>query len=267
MTEELIAKIGQLIADLKSSHAVNVNSGSLKERVIETGKSYFETFRPRLGRVVPAERISKVDEIWQQLIRLAHGRNRRTSYLKNLGTVRNEITEFNVLAISNPEQVREKTPEFSRTETTLIETLHDLLPSAAQSYVQGILDLSSSTRVSYRGAACEFREAFREVLDHLAPDDAVTQSKGFSFEKGKTTPTMKQKVRFILKSRGMNQTQRQVAEKSVDLVEALSGDVARAIYDRASLSTHIETTRKEVLQLKRYIDTMLFDLLEIKAPS
>ena len=267
MTEELIATIGQLIGDLKSSKAVNVDSGTFKERVIKAGKSYFEAFRPQLGRVVPVERISKVDEIWQQLIRLAHGRNRRTSYLKHLRAVRNEITEFNVLAISNLEQAREKTPEFSRTESTLIDTLRDLLPSAAQSYVQGILDLSSSTRVSYRGAACEFREAFREVLDHLAPDDAVTQSKGFSFEKGKTIPTMKQKVRFILKSRGLGQTQRQVVEKSVDLVEALSGDVARAIYDRASLSTHIETTRREVLQLKRYIDTMLFDLLEIKAPS
>ncbi|HEU5237068.1 MAG TPA: hypothetical protein VFU37_07990 [Pyrinomonadaceae bacterium] len=267
MTEELIAKIGQLIADLKSSRAVNVNSRSLKERVIETGKSYFATSRPQLGKVVPAERISKVDEIWQQVIRLAHGRNRRTSYLKHLRTVRNEITEFNVLAITNPERFGEKTPEFSRMETTLIETLRDLLPSAAQSYVQGMSDLSSSTRVSYRGTACEFREAFREVLDHLAPDHAVTESKGFSFEKGKTMPTMKQKVRFILKSRGLGQTQRQVVEKSVDLVEALSGDVARAIYDRASLSTHIETTRKEVLQLKRYIDTMLFDLLEIKAPS
>src|ERR1700730_2605616 len=106
MTEELIATIGQLIGDLKSSKAVNVDSGTFKERVIKAGKSYFEAFRPQLGRVVPVERISKVDEIWQQLIRLAHGRNRRTSYLKHLRAVRNEITEFNVLAISNPEQAR-----------------------------------------------------------------------------------------------------------------------------------------------------------------
>jgi hypothetical protein len=264
MTEQLIARIGQLITDLKTSKAVNVDSPAFKERVIESGKFYFEKFRPALRRVVPADRVSKVDDIWQQLIRLAHGRNRRTSYLKHLTAVGKEITEFNILAISNPEQARETTPAFSRTESVLIETLRDLLPSAAQSYVQGVLDLSSSTRVSYRGAACEFREAFREVLDHLAPDDAVVASKGFSFQKDKTKPTMKQKVQFILKSRGMSQTQRQVAEKSVDLLEALSGDIARAIYDRASLSTHIETTRKEVLQLKRYIDTMFFDLLEIK---
>ena len=32
MTEELIAKIGQLIADLKSSHAVNVNAGNFPSR-------------------------------------------------------------------------------------------------------------------------------------------------------------------------------------------------------------------------------------------
>src|SRR6266571_3452267 len=100
MTEQLIARIGQLITDLKTSKAVNVDSLALKARVIEAGKFYFEKCRPALGTVVPSDRVLKVDEIWQQLIRLAHGRNRRTSYLKHLTAVRKEITEFNILAIS-----------------------------------------------------------------------------------------------------------------------------------------------------------------------
>ena len=55
-----------------------------------------------------------------------------------------------------------------------------------------------------------------------------------------------------------------VAEKALELIETLSADIARAIYNRASLATHVETTQDEVVQLKRYIDTMLFDLLAIR---
>ena len=52
-------------------------------------------------------------------------------------------------------------------------------------------------------------------------------------------------------------------EKSVNLIESLAGDVARAVYDRASLATHVESSRIEVQRIKRYVDTVLFDLLEI----
>lgn len=75
---------------------------------------------------------------------------------------------------------------------------------------------------------------------------------------------MKQKVRFILRSRGKGATHRTVAEKSLELIEALGADIARAFYERASVSTHVTTTRDEAQQLKRYIDALLFDLLEIR---
>ncbi len=139
-----------------------------------------------------------------------------------------------------------------------------MVPSAAASYIQGILDLASPEKVSYRGCACEFREAFRETLDYLAPDEEVMKAQGYTPEKDRKTPTMKQKVRFILKSRGLNQTRSNVTEKSLELIESLHGDIARAIYDRASLATHLETTREEVFQLKRYVDTIFFDLLAIQ---
>ncbi len=74
---------------------------------------------------------------------------------------------------------------------------------------------------------------------------------------------MRQKVRVILSSRGKNRTQHVAAEKTVELIETLSGEVARAVYNRASLSTHVETTKDEVVQLKRYMDALFFDLLEI----
>jgi len=54
-----------------------------------------------------------------------------------------------------------------------------------------------------------------------------------------------------------------VAEKAIGVVEGLAGEVVRAAYDRASLATHLETTRAEVIRIKRYVDSVLFDLLEI----
>jgi hypothetical protein len=74
---------------------------------------------------------------------------------------------------------------------------------------------------------------------------------------------MKQKTRYILASRGRHKPQRVTAEKITGLVEELSGEVTRAVYDRASLATHVQQSKQEVQQVKRYVDTVLFDLLEI----
>ena len=144
-----------------------------------------------------------------------------------------------------------------------METLDRLVPSAAASYRQGFNDLNGVDRLSYRGTAAEFREALRETLDHLAPDDQVMAQEGFALEANQTTPTMKQKVRFVLTSRGRNKTQREAAEKSLALIGELSGEVMRAIYNRASLATHVQESKMEVQKIKRYVDTVLFDLLEI----
>ena len=87
----------------------------------------------------------------------------------------------------------------------------------------------------------------------------------FKPEKDQTRPTMKQKTRYILKSRKRNTAQRSAAEKMLGLIEGLSGDVMRAVYSRASVAAHVHQSRDEVQQIKRYVDTVLFDLLEIKS--
>jgi hypothetical protein len=86
---------------------------------------------------------------------------------------------------------------------------------------------------------------------------------GFELEQNQTKPTMKQKVRFVLRSRERKKSQTESAEKSAELVESLAGEVTRAVYNRASLAVHVESARNEVLRVKRYVDTVLFDLLEI----
>ena len=74
---------------------------------------------------------------------------------------------------------------------------------------------------------------------------------------------MKQKVRYVLVTRNRPKAQRETAEKSLSLIEELSGEVARAVYNRASLATHVSESKSEVAKIKRYVDIVLLDLLEI----
>ncbi|HXC41296.1 MAG TPA: hypothetical protein VN667_20355, partial [Burkholderiales bacterium] len=199
-------------------------------------------------------------------VRLAHENNARRTYLKTIGTLRKELSEFNILALSSPavpavQSTASASP--SREETLILKTLEALVPSAAASYRQGWSDLVGSERLSYRGTAAEFRESLRETLDQLAPDADVQSQNWYKREDGQTKPTMKQKARYILTSRERNKTQRESAEKILTLIEELSGEVMRAVYNRASLATHIHQSKAEVQKIKRYVDTVLFDLLEI----
>jgi hypothetical protein len=175
------------------------------------------------------------------------------------------LNEFSIAAHTRPTSDAPLTAPSAATlaELRLIETLERLVPSAAASYRQALIDLADGARLSYRGTASEFREALRETLDHLAPDDSVMQQPNYTQEPGQSKPTMKQKVRFVLSSRNRNKTQRESAEKSVAFVSELSGEIARAVYNRASLATHVQESRNEVARIKRYVDTVLVDLLEV----
>jgi hypothetical protein len=44
------------------------------------------------------------------------------------------------------------------------------------------------------------------------------------------------------------------------LIEELTGSLARASYERSSLSAHIAPTERELRQLKEYIDSVLAEL-------
>ena len=47
------------------------------------------------------------------------------------------------------------------------------------------------------------------------------------------------------------------------VVEERVGALARSVYTRSSLSTHVGTTKQEVQQVKAYVDVVLSELLEI----
>lgn len=267
MIGQLITDVEALGASLRRGQAVNVNDQSSKDRAIGLATRYFNEVRPRLVATSgETEALLRHDEEWQQLVRLAHGNNARRTYLKTVNALRKRLLEFNISALSMPAVPATQTAAGtspSREEALILKTLESLVPSAAASYRQGLSDLIGPERLSYRGTAAEFRESLRETLDQLAPDADVQGQEWYKPEADQKKPTMRQKVRYILTSRERNKTQRDSAEKTLALIEELSGEVMRAVYNRASLATHIHQSRGEVQKIKRYVDTVLFDLLEI----
>ncbi|WP_395018429.1 hypothetical protein [Dongia sp.] len=149
----------------------------------------------------------------------------------------------------------------SSEDNEIIRMLDALVPSAAQSYQQAILDLADDSRVSFRGPALELREALREILDHLAADSEVTSMPGYSHEDGRPAPTMKQKVRFIMKKKA-NRSSSGVTEQAVTTFEESIALLTRAVYERSSKATHVASERQTVVQLRLYVVAILHEILK-----
>jgi hypothetical protein len=149
------------------------------------------------------------------------------------------------------------------TEQLIIATLARILPAAAASYEQCLIDLNEVSRRSYRGVAHELREILRETLNYLAPDAEVLAQQGFRLEPDTARPTQKQKAIFVLRKRGLSREETSAPELTVSMVEELAASITRTAYSRGSKSAHTVTSGPEVRQLKMYIDAVLGELLEI----
>ena len=153
------------------------------------------------------------------------------------------------------------------TEGLIIGTLSRILPAAAASYEQCLVDLGGIPRRSYRGVAHELREVLRETLNYLAPDDKVMAEPDFKLEKNLTRPTQTQKALYVLRKRGLSREAMGAPELTVSMIDELGAAITRTAYQRGSKSAHSSSSAKEVRQLKMYIDAVLGELLEIHASS
>jgi hypothetical protein len=264
--QSLLASLTELQRAIGRVTAVNVNAASARESARSLVQGYFRQARPDLLNVgVADEDLEVLDGQMQRLLQLANGRNAKSSYTRLLGEVRRGLQELELLRERRlGDQRREGPIVASSIETRIIETLRELVPSAALSYEQALRDLNASAdRVSFRGTAVELREALRETLDHLAPDEVVMAAQGFRLEQNQTGPTQKQKVRFILRSRRVPEGARKAPEDAATLIDELVAGVARASYQRGSLATHVASTEHEVRQLKMYVDSVLAELLQV----
>jgi hypothetical protein len=160
-----------------------------------------------------------------------------------------------------PNSVKTETVAHTEEDEQIINSLDALVPSAALSYKQAILDLKDNSRVSFRGPALELREALREILDYLAPDGEVAAAPGYVQEKDRAGPTMKQKVRFIMKKK-VKRSSSDPPEQTVTAFEETIAALTRAVYERSSKATHVASERQTVVQLRRYVVAILHEIIE-----
>lgn len=256
--------IQSLIKSVKKVKAQHVNSENLKDEIKSLVVNYFQTIRAALSQ--QNSEVALLDEKMQTLLSFRNTRTLVSSYLRELVAILKQVRvlEAQQIISGSGAPVTGQNSEINTVEqdTKIINVLTELLPRVALSYQQVILDLSSK-RLSFKGTACELREILREVLDHLAPDSNVLASDGFKLEKDRSGPTMKQKVRYILKMRDKTKSAIEAPENATAVVEESIAKLARATYDRSSISIHAETEKREIQNLKRYLDSVLCELLEI----
>jgi hypothetical protein len=223
--------------------------------------TYFESVRSELlAAQSRSPLVDEIDFVVQALLQLASASRERQAYVGQLNELKPYLLEATIdllRARGSPRLV------LSDTERAILSTLGNMLPMSAASYEQALLDLSQGSRVSWRGTATELREVLREVIDQLAPDQAVVAMPGFHLEENQTKPTQRQKVRFILRARRSTSAAITVAETSLVTVDEAVAALARSTYTRSAVSTHARTNIAEVRNLKRYVDALLGELLEI----
>lgn len=265
--DQLWSDVDALRSAIGRSQAVNVNASRLREQAQGVVQLYFREVRPELLSVeIGEEELRLIDGEIQALLQLAQGMNVKTSYfrvLRNIGRRRSPLAALRKRRLGEASVIPPHgTGGHGDTERRILGTLKAMLPDAAASYEQAIVDLTDPSRRSWRGTAVEFREVVREVLDHLAPDGEVTKEPGFRLERDRIAPTMRQKASFVLRSRELPGTSRRAPQDAIAVVEELTTSFVRSTYERGSASTNGAPEKGEIERLKMYVDTVLMELLE-----
>jgi hypothetical protein len=269
--EFLWQRIDSFAGALARYKAKNVNAAALRKQARDIVKSYFDEPRHALQRLgTSEEKINEFDLEMQRLIGLSTGLNSRVSYqktLRELKASRKKIETGLEFLIGVEASIATVAPAVGNIEGAILKTLQTMLPDAAKSYTQVLIDLQDKSKKSYRGTAAELRESVREVLDHLAPDAEVVKTQGFKLEPGLNGPSMKQKVRFIMRARKAIDAARQTAENSAQHLDENIAALGRSVYTRGSVDVHTGRARQEILNFKLYADAVLGELLEIHKPD
>ena len=66
-----------------------------------------------------------------------------------------------------------------------------------------------------------------------------------------------------LRARGQNKSSTGVPEQTATTVDEMVGTLARSVYDRSSVATHVASERRTVLQIRLYVVAVLHDILEL----
>lgn len=265
--DSLWSDFEQLRGRVSRSTAVNVNAADLRSRAQQVVHAYFRQVRPELGRLgLMDSDLHELDGGMQSFLELSNGRNAKTSYVRVLRGIWRTRTPLAALRerMLGERSLVPDSPGIESSERRILDTLRDMLPESAHSYEQGIRDVESGDRISWRGTAAEFREVLREVLDYLAPDEEVIGQEGFRLESDQTGPTMRQKALFVFRSRGASEAARRAPQDAINVVEQSTASFVRSTYQRGSVSTHGSPTHDDVNRVRRFVGVALAELLEVR---
>jgi len=257
----LMARVHSLDKDVRPLKGKQVFKAAIRQDAKEIVDAYFREHREPLVVSGPGN-VSDIDAVMHRLLETAQRHSTAATYRSTLKELDGQLhqAERQALLVGSSSRIDHHEP----VDQLILATLSGLLPSAARSYEQALSDLKAANRLSWRGPATDLREALRETLDHLAPDDEVTKTHGFKLEKDTTGPTMKQKVRHILGKRGADKSAMQSPEAATQAVDEIVGTFVRGVYTRSSISTHTPTDRMEILRIRDWVRVALCELLEVR---
>lgn len=239
-----------------------LNSLKARTELREVVQKYFDLVRPTFAPSSEQnELIKPVDSALQILLMESHKRGQTSRYKKLLAEARDALIQIDAAQLLPHSDSAES---IEGIDASILDSLDELLPSASLSYRQAIEDLQGTARYSWRGPATDLRECMREVIDHLAPDKDVESASGYKREQDARGPTMKQKVRFVLRARSTSTAATASVESAAVAVEEAIGVFVRSVYTRSSVSTHVATSRDEVLRIKSLVQVVLQELLELR---
>lgn len=259
-----IKKVESVKKQIRKISTVQISSTKHKDILRSLISEYFEEIRPVLvPEMEETDETNILDNSFQNLLAYSHKKGIRSVYEKYLDDIRNCLIK---IESTNPfTSIKKHEKTFSdKIDDRIVSTLMELIPSAANSYSQALLDLRETERLSWRGPGTDLRESLRETLDVLAPDEDVKKTPGYKQEPNTNGPTMKQKVRYILKNREVNSSIIDTADNTINYIEELMGSFVRSVYTRSSVSTHTVTTKVEILKLKQMIQIIFCDILELR---
>ena len=255
--EALLRETDRLRRTLKSGPGTQIQANVDCEKIRTLCAAYFDA----RSELADSEDALAADGIFKDLHSVTRGKPSRAKVVDRLTTAKQLLVKLEGATLTSAST--KSAGRRTATDQLIIETLRDVCPSAAGAYSQVLIDLGADKRESWRGPATDLREALRETLDVLAPDEGVTKEPGFKLEKDAHRPTMKQKVRYILKKRETPHGAMAAPESAVQGIEDILGGILRSVYNRTSISTHTATDKKEVVRVHAWVRLVMCDLLEV----
>lgn len=248
---------------LNKNKSPQLNSQTQRSSLRNLVEKYFNQIRPIIiGGTAVNQDVEIIDGDMQQLLILCHKRGSVKVYKKLLTKIRKDLILLDARLVTSTKSNNESNTE-NKLDALIITTLEKIVPSAAFSYRQALFDLQMDKRLSWRGPATDLREALRETLDYLAPDKDVINMQGYKQLPNTNGPTMKQKVCYVLRNRGLNKALSTPAETATGSIEEAVGSFVRSVYTRSNVSTHTPTEKNEVIRVRDFVRVVLCELLEI----